>query len=71
MCVKEPYKSVHSRQKLYSFHVYLALDAGLVGLGLTYSIALVDILQHTVGLSAEVENVVTQYLHGISFSNIV
>ena len=34
------------------------LDAGLIGLSLTYTISLADMLQYTIRLSAEVENTV-------------
>lgn len=37
---------------------YIELNAGLVGLGLTYTISLADMLQYTIRLSAEVENMV-------------
>lgn len=38
--------------------VYTELNAGLVGLSLTYAISLADMLQYTIRLSAEVENTV-------------
>ena len=37
----------------------LELNAGLVGLGLTYVISLADMLQYTIRLSADVENTVS------------
>jgi hypothetical protein len=36
----------------------IELNAGLVGLSLTYAISLADMLQYTIRLSAEVENIV-------------
>ena len=38
---------------------YIELNAGLVGLGLTYVISLADMLQYTIRLSADVENTVS------------
>ena len=43
----------------YVFSSYTALNAGLVGLGLTYAISLSSIFQYCIRLSAEVENVVS------------
>ncbi len=37
----------------------VGLDAGIVGLGLAYTIALAGILQYCVRQSAEVENIVS------------
>ena len=39
--------------------VVLDLDAGIVGLGLAYTISLAGILQYCVRQSAEVENIVS------------
>lgn len=38
----------------------VGLDAGIVGLGLAYTIALAGILQYCVRQSAEVENIVSK-----------
>ena len=38
---------------------FIELNAGLVGLGLTYVISLADMLQYTIRLSADVENTVS------------
>ena len=38
--------------------LFVELNAGLVGLGLTYVISLADMLQYTIRLSADVENTV-------------
>ncbi len=40
-----------------------ALNAGLVGLGLTYTLSLAGMFQYCVRLSAEVENVVSDGLN--------
>lgn len=37
---------------------FVELNAGLIGLGLTYVISLADMLQYTIRLSADVENTV-------------
>lgn len=41
-----------------------SLNAGLVGLGLTYTVSLAGMFQYCVRLSAEVENVVSLYCEG-------
>lgn len=45
--------------KPFMLHIsFVELNAGLVGLGLTYVISLADMLQYTIRLSADVENTV-------------
>jgi len=44
---------------LSSLFTPTGLNAGLVGLSLTYTISLADMLQYTIRLSAEVENIVS------------
>ena len=39
--------------------MHAELNAGLVGLSLTYAVSLADVLQYTIRLSAEVENTVS------------
>ena len=42
-------------------YVNTGLNAGLIGLSLTYALSLADMLQYTIRLSAEVENTVSWY----------
>ena len=44
---------------------YLVLDSALVGLSLAYGVSLPVTLQFVVRLSAEIENLVTRYVHNI------
>ena len=44
---------------------FSALNAGLIGLSLTYSVTLSDMIQYCVRVSAEVENVVSAMLNTI------
>lgn len=39
--------------------MHAGLNAGLIGLSLTYALSLADMLQYTIRLSAEVENTVS------------
>ena len=40
---------------------FLVLDPALIGLSLAYGVSLIGILQYSVRLSAEVENLVIRY----------
>ena len=44
-----------------------AVDAGLIGLSLTYTISLATLLQHGVRMAAEVESLVSKYMHPLMF----
>ncbi len=50
--------------------ILLDLDAGIVGLGLAYTISLAGILQYCVRQSAEVENIVSkEFICFLGFMN--
>lgn len=54
------------RLTVYACHNYAGLNAGLIGLSLTYALSLADMLQYTIRLSAEVENTVSWYIEVVA-----
>lgn len=54
--------NVRTRLNVLLLYVHIELNAGLVGLSLTYTVSLADMLQYTIRLSAEVENTVSLLL---------